>query len=847
MEYIFILILIGVVVILLIRASGSSSGSDSTASLLSDLKNEIGKLQKEVSRLQFQVDSNATDIKEKIDELKSQNSYVPPAPVVALAPEIVPEPEIAPVAPPVIEPITEPIPASPVEEAINLAGYRDEEEENEWNEAQEAQQPVAEEVVLIEPYSAKPAEPKPQPGPVYEPQESGFDRWLQNNPDLEKFIGENLINKIGIAILVLGIAFFVKYAIDQEWINEIGRVCIGIACGGILVGVAHYMRNTYRSFSSVLAGGGIAVFYFTIAFAFHQYHLMSQTAAFVIMVVITGFAIALSVLYNKLELAIIATVGGFITPFLVSTGDGNYVVLFTYLIILNAGILSLSYFKRWPAINIIALFFTEIIYGGWLTTVIDNPAKHFSYPVALGFAAVYYFIFLGMNMINQVKTRTSFRAFDFSILLLISSSFYAAGMVLLHGWNNGEYQGLFTLGMGLVNLGLTYFIYKNGKADRNLLFLLIGLTLTFITLTIPIQLHGHAITLFWSAEFVLLYWLADYSGIRMFRLSSALLCVLTLFSLALDWQKAALANPDGLHLIFSNLQGIVTNLVAIGAFGVMTFLLLRNRDKEDHDYSPVLLAEITFVIAVATLYLTAIFGVNLYFRMLHDYTIPNVYYQMITSIFALVFIVLIQRKTLRLNHWVPVAFFALCFIVMIVSEGDVIDLRNDILMNHFAFAHFVGHWIDVALIGAIIWLNIQGIRRQKEKFAEALTPLTTFFSIVIIVILSVELLHIYTMIGYKDHNISGLEGQYGKAGLTVLWALCSFALMWMGMGYRHKPFRIISLVLFSIVLVKLFAFDISEISKGGKILAFILLGVLLLTVSFMYQKFKYIIIDDKKE
>ncbi len=116
----------------------------------------------------------------------------------------------------------------------------------------------------------------PQPEPVYQSAENWFEKWLRNNPDIEKFIGENLINKIGIAILVLGIAFFVKYAIDQKWINEIGRVCIGLICGIILIGVAHRLRKNYRSFSSVLVGGGLTVFYFTIAFAFHQYHLIRK-------------------------------------------------------------------------------------------------------------------------------------------------------------------------------------------------------------------------------------------------------------------------------------------------------------------------------------------------------------------------------------------------------------------------------------------------------------------------------------------------------------------------------------------------------------------------------------------
>lgn len=151
--------------------------------------------------------------------------------------------------------------------------------------------------------------------------------------DYEKFIGENIANKIGIAVLVLGISFFIKYAIDKDWIHESGRVIIGLISGGILIGFAHYFRNQYRSFSSVLVGGGLSVFYFSIAFAFHQYHLISQTTAFISMVIISGLGVFLSLFYNRQELAILATIGGFITPFLVSTGQDNYSALFTYLCI----------------------------------------------------------------------------------------------------------------------------------------------------------------------------------------------------------------------------------------------------------------------------------------------------------------------------------------------------------------------------------------------------------------------------------------------------------------------------------------------------------------------------------
>ena len=97
------------------------------------------------------------------------------------------------------------------------------------------EKPIVEEIIeevkekpieVVETISTPKLEQKPKP--VYIPQKTWYEKFKENNPDLEKFVGENLINKIGILILVLGISFFVKYAIDKDWINEPARVGIGI-------------------------------------------------------------------------------------------------------------------------------------------------------------------------------------------------------------------------------------------------------------------------------------------------------------------------------------------------------------------------------------------------------------------------------------------------------------------------------------------------------------------------------------------------------------------------------------------------------------------------------------------
>ena len=407
---------------------------------------------------------------------------------------------------------------------------------------------------------------------------------------------------------------------------------------------------------------------------------------------------------------------------------------------------------------------------------------------------------------------------------------------------------MFTLALGFINLGLAYYVYKNGKADRNLFFLLIGLTLSFLTLTIPIQLHGHAITLFWSAEFVLLYWLSGYSGIRIFKYSSMLVCGLSVISLLMDWAAVSSLNTTQLRLIYNSTQGLVTNLVSVAAFGAYYYLLRKNGDEEFIEgISSRSMSRLFLSVGIGLLYLTCIFGVNLIYKNLSVYDIPNVYHRLITEVFALALLLYAQRRPDSKTVWPYFAPLIVAYAVYLFSSGLIADLRDGVLAHRYSGILLAAHWIDTAIMAALLFITIKGVRAIAGQLTANLKAVSIFFTLVALSFLSLELMHVYVVAAYHNGNADLLIRQYGKAGLTVIWALSSFALMWLGMKHRQKTLRIISLTLFSIVLVKLFSFDILGISEGGKILAFILLGALLLTVSFMYQKLKKIIIDDHKE
>ncbi len=674
------------------------------------------------------------------------------------------------------------------------------------------------------------------------PSKPGF---FERNPDLEKFIGENLANKIGIGVLVLGIGFFVKYAIDQEWINEIGRVFIGILCGGSLLAIAHRLRKTFSAFSSVLIGGGIAVLYLTIAIAFHEYHIFSQTSAFIIMLIITGFAVVFSLAYNRIELAVLSILGGFASPFMVSTGEGNYVVLFTYILILDVGMLVLAYYKKWNLVNIISYAFTILLFGIWLGGLESDNVSMIT--GAMIFATLFYLVFFAMNIINNIKEKTAFKAIEISILLSNTFFYYGAGMYILSNTIGNDFRGLFTATLGIFNFVFAYLLYKNSRVDRNLVFMLIGLVLTFISLAAPVQLEGNYITLFWSAETVLVLWLSQKSGIRLMKLGSIALMILMLLSLVMDWGQIYLGyGPDHLRIILN--KGYVTGIFAIASI-VITLILLKQETSERKDY--VKAYRSTLLLALAfVVYMSQFLELQ---HQLFEYGFTYATQNIIIGTYNMLFVLclLLAERRLIKEEKIKFLFSFWGVVTMIAYIGfyhwQIIESRQDLLLNAGTATGFIFHYILVSILLVIAVFTLNKIQKQSKFNLETGNAYSWVYVAFFLFIASSELDHLVVIsLGTTAESIEHIITQNHKIGYPILWGVSSFLLIYVGLKRKTKHLRVISLSLFLVTLLKLFIVDIRGISEGGKIAAFICLGVLLLVVSFMYQRLKKLLLADER-
>nr|WP_315145732.1 DUF2339 domain-containing protein [uncultured Flavobacterium sp.] len=710
---------------------------------------------------------------------------------------------------------------------------------------------------------------------VYSPQEptkTFWENFRENNPDLEKFIGENLINKIGILILVLGISYFVKYAIDKDWINEPARVGIGMLSGALIMGIAHKLRKKYAAFSSVFVAGAIAVFYFTIGIAFHSYHLFGQTTAFIIMVGITVFSCLISLSYDRKELAVLSLIGGFAVPFMVSTGQGNYLTLFTYILILNIGILALAYYKKWGIINILSYVFTIILFGSWLFKDLDEKTPHYLGALAFGFA--FYSVFIGINIINNVRTKGLFSPIELSILASNTFLFYGVGMVVLTQFHP-EFKGLFTAAIGVLNFGYAWFLYKKFGLDKTAVYLLVGLTLTFITLAIPIQFEGNYITLFWAAEAVMLMWLGQKSKITYYRFASIIVHTLMIGSLLMDW-LAIYRTESNLNILFNKI--CITGIFAVASLFAVCFLL-KNEEEELEQFgfifnpkkyrhalrfTGLIMSYFVGLFEVSFQADTRIIGVN------SAATLPIVYHLVFS---AALFYGLCKSKNrasyqlASLIAVVNIVLFAFWF-----SNYAFYEHGRYITTGTYQRIGFYLHYISL-FITLYFGYKLYQINKENPVFElfqkKFIVWIAAFF---IIYIASTELmLHGLVLsnspVTTQDIQSSNLyhapnetpdneqvannlmqqtRTQIIKTGFPILWGILAFIFLIIGIRKRIKNLRIIALALLGLTILKLFLFDISNASETGKIIAFILLGILILIISFVYQKIKVLVQDDNK-
>ena len=644
------------------------------------------------------------------------------------------------------------------------------------------------------------------------------DEAFGKETNYEKFIGENLFGKIGILVFIIGIGFFVKYAIDQNWINETARTILGYAVGAGMLVLAERLHRRYHAFSSLLAGGAFGVFYLITAIAFHYYELFSQTVSFVILCATTVFMSVVSILYDRRELAVTALVGGFLAPFIVSTDSGSIITLQTYISILNVGMFCLAMYKKWGILPVVAFCFTYIIL--WMTTLTSGDlATPVCYIILLAFATLFYLIFL-LPVIFILRTQCSGNMRRAMLTVVTADSFLYllyGNYVLEHCDTTFAKDGFIAFFIAVVNLAVYLYLRFRIAGQNTLRNFMLALTITFVSIGIPMQFDTANLVMLWAAEAVLLLWLFTREKDRIFEVGAVVLSLLTIASL-LFYRLLGTPLADPGESLFLNGNFLVMLFISAVAF-VVAIILQRNRELFSEDrrliaYSP----------CNAVAYAVG-FGI-LYVAFWDDF---------------------------HIHVGSPVADYASLLSANVLLCVGAFVLRNRFGMDRYKVPYDVTVYLAAGLYAAAVWNN-------ASTEADLLRWIMTFVTIAYLAYVMrglllampdnrnqhTEFAIIATLVWLTGTRllVTSFHEESFSTAFSLSLGLAAFILMCAGMRYHSKEVRIVSLAEFGIVLGKLIFNDVWTMSALGKIIVFISLGILLLTLSFLYQKLKDVLFNE---
>ncbi|MBC7475359.1 MAG: DUF2339 domain-containing protein, partial [Candidatus Sericytochromatia bacterium] len=180
----------------------------------------------------------------------------------------------------------------------------------------------------------------------------------------EILFGFNGFLILGVISVIFGVGFFIRKAFVSGLLGPVGKVSIIYLGAAASLGLGNFFRKKrFPEFGQGLIGMGIALLYYATYSGFQNYGLFNQFIAFFLMILITTFAVFIAVLEDNKWLAVLGLVGGFSTPIMLQAGNADNITLYSYITILNSGLLAIAFYKKWNILNNLGFIATYLVFG----------------------------------------------------------------------------------------------------------------------------------------------------------------------------------------------------------------------------------------------------------------------------------------------------------------------------------------------------------------------------------------------------------------------------------------------------------------------------------------------------
>jgi len=317
--------------------------------------------------------------------------------------------------------------------------------------------------------------------------------------------GQKWLLIVGIIITVLAVGYFLKYSFDRNWVGPAGRVALAYAAGLAAIGLGEWLRRrAFRVFGLYLIGGGIAVLYFAGYAAFQIYSLIDQPIAFGLMVLVTFSAGLMSVFYDTKWLAVLAIIGGFITPVVLSTGTDNQIALMTYMLILNGGILAIAAFKQWQLLNYLGLFCTWLLFSAWYIEHYEAAKFWITTTYLNAFFLTYALVPFAFYFVRNTTVSVT----GFAITIPNAAIAFGISYEMIGRRFDTESVTFLALAYAAVYFAMAAFLRLKRRQSKDAFVMLFAMGMLFLLISVPLHFSKHWITVFWCAEGLVLLWAA---------------------------------------------------------------------------------------------------------------------------------------------------------------------------------------------------------------------------------------------------------------------------------------------------------------------------------------------------
>lgn len=320
---------------------------------------------------------------------------------------------------------------------------------------------------------------------------------LKSALDIEEALGTNWLNKVGVSLLVLGIAFFLAYEIKN--LGPAGKVLVGFVVSTVMLaaGVWFERNNRYRILARAGVGGGWALLFFT---TFAMYHvqaaqvLQSQALDLVLMLVVAAAMVWHTLRYRSQVVTGLA----FLLAFLTVTISHSNVYSLSAGAVLALGLVVIVVRMQWFELEVFGILASYLNHYLWLRPIIEPmQGRRHPFPEFLASAGILIFYWLVFRISyvlrrpeSQAKERISTAA------ALLNSSLLL--VLLKYQSVHPEWALWALLALGAIEIGLGQLPITRRR--RSAVIVLSTLGVVLLVAAFPFRYSGMRLSVLWMLE-----------------------------------------------------------------------------------------------------------------------------------------------------------------------------------------------------------------------------------------------------------------------------------------------------------------------------------------------------------